>query len=372
GTYLVTTAEEGIVKLWNAATLEAADVLVVGTRSNMIYSAAFVGDSNQVLIALDSTLLLYDRPSRQRLHFGIGIHSGPIRDIAVHPSGRLAATAADDSLVCVWDLPTRQHLTCWSEPGVRSWYSVAFSSDGSLLAYGGDNGIIYVRPWQQPWQPARQLRQHGDSSGNLVIWSINFGTDEQLLLSGGVDRTVRFWDVQTARECARSTDHRFHVRSVRALPWGRRGVSGSLDSTIRQWTPKGTSLGTALQHGGQVLSVDYSPDGRLIASVGRDSALRLWESGIARSGDDTVATVLKYPVRLSLSPLVGAAGKSGAIAIQHQDYTWIPPLRTDSFACRILLRIPAWLLERPSGTTPVGAWDSVWLRTWLRATDTLA
>jgi hypothetical protein len=366
---LLTTAEEGVVKLWNVATLEATDVLVVGTRSTATYSAVFVGDSSRVLIAVDSVLLFYDRPSGQRTPFGFGVHRGFIRDIALHPSGRYAATAADDSLVCVWDLAMRQVLQCWKEPGVSSWYSVAFSPDGVWLAYGGNDGIVYVREWQQPWKPALRLGQHGDSLGNRVVWSLSFGTEEGLLVSGGVDRTVRFWDIATGSEHARGV-HRLHVRSVHALPWGRRVASGSLDSTVRQWTPSGTPLGTVLLHGAQVLSVSYAPDGKLLASAGRDSAIRLWESGLARSREDTIAVVLKYPARLRLPLLVGQPGESAVVAVLHEDYAWQSPLQRDSFAFRIRFRLPAWLLHRPL-VPVVGAWDTVSAELWLRRADTL-
>lgn len=371
GTYLVTTAEDGVVKLWNVATLEATDVLVIGNRSTILASAAFAGDSSRVLIAVDSLLLLYERSTGERIRFGSGVYQRFIRDVAVHPSGLYAATAADDTLLCVWDLKALQPLYCWGEPGVSSWYSVAFSPDGTLLAYGGNDGMLYIRPWQQPWQPARRFGQHGDSMGNRVIWAVSFGTEERLAISAGVDGTVRLWSLQTGQEQARALGHRFHVRSARALPWGRRIVSGSLDSTVRQWTPSGTPLGPVLWHGGQVLSVDYSPTGTLIASAGRDSALRLWESGVERSTDDTIAVFLRYPVRLRLPSLSHRAGESIYLPVLHEDYHWILPLRQDSFACNLVLRLPAWLVER-TGQPATSAWDTVRVEMWLRAADTLA
>jgi hypothetical protein len=47
GRYLVTTAEDGIVKLWTVPELEASDVLVIGTPA--LLSAAFLRDSTQVV-----------------------------------------------------------------------------------------------------------------------------------------------------------------------------------------------------------------------------------------------------------------------------------------------------------------------------------
>ncbi len=359
GRYLVTTAEDGIVKLWTVPELEASDVLVIGTPA--LLSAAFLRDSTQVVVSVDSLLLLYDRVSKVRRFFGAGVHRGVIRDIAAHPTGTLLATAADDSALCVWELAQLQPIARFAVPQVSSWYSVAFSLDGELLAAGGNDGNIYVWRWREQGAPL-QFGRHGDSLGNRVVWSVAFGTEEGLLLSGGVDGTVRIWDVYNGRERARALGHRFHVRSVRALPWGRRLLSAALDSTLRQWTPSGTPLGAPLWHGGAVLSADYSPDGRWIASVGRDSALRLWSSGAAQ--EETLRVVLKYPLRLRVAQLEGRVGEQRVLEIGTEDVEWIPPLQERQFSSRLTIRLPAWLCARLESGQPRPAlhrWDTLQL-----------
>ncbi len=359
GRYLITAAEDGIVKLWTVPELEASDVLVIGTPA--LLSAAFLRDSTQVVVSVDSLLLLYDRMSRVRRFFGAGVHRGVVRDIAVHPMGTLLATAADDSALCVWELARLQPIARFAVPQVSSWYSVAFSLDGELLAAGGNDGNVYVWRWREQGAPL-QFGRHGDSLGNRVVWSVAFGTEEGLLLSGGVDGTVRIWDVRSGRQRARALGHRFHVRSVRALPWGRRLLSAALDSTLRQWTPSGTPLGAPLWHGGAVLSADYSPDGRWIASVGRDSALRLWSSGAAQ--EETLLVVLKYPLRLRVAGIEGWAGEQRMLEIGTEDVEWIPPLQGRQFSSRLTMRLPAWLCARLESGQPRPAphrWDTLQL-----------
>ena len=68
--------------------------------------------------------------------------------------------------------------------------------------------------------------------------------------------------------------HLFSGMSIR--PDGRRIATREyFDHTIRQWdTESGEPVGTLTGHNSSVTSVEYSPDGRYLASVGPNSALR--------------------------------------------------------------------------------------------------
>ncbi len=111
-------------------------------------------------------------------------------------------------------------------------------------------------------QAARSLAGHTD-----WVRSVAFSSDGRLLASGSLDQTIKLWDTATGSEIQALPGHMNTVRSVTFSPDGRLLASGSSDQTIKLWeTATGREVRTLPSHKGEILSVAFSPDGNLLAS----------------------------------------------------------------------------------------------------------
>ncbi|MCA6229745.1 MAG: caspase family protein [Phenylobacterium sp.] len=82
-----------------------------------------------------------------------------------------------------------------------------------------------------------------------------------------------------AQEVRRFTGHGAEVMSVDFSPNGRQVLTGSNDDTARLWdTASGREIRSFTGHGGNVTSVAFSPDGRQVLTGSTDATARLWDA----------------------------------------------------------------------------------------------
>lgn len=130
----------------------------------------------------------------------------------------------------------------------------------------------------------KKAREAGELKGHISwIKCVEFSPDGSKAASGGVDKTVRVWDLSTSKELYRFEGHQDNVTCVAFSPSGNRLISGSSDKTLKLWDlDSGRLVKTYSGHTNIVTTVAFSSTGRLIASGSYDGSIRVWDLASGR------------------------------------------------------------------------------------------
>jgi WD40 repeat protein len=110
------------------------------------------------------------------------------------------------------------------------------------------------------------------------VISVAFTPDNDMLVGGFSDGSVRIWDVQTKHGVQSFVGHVKKVLSVAFSPCGTMIVSGSLDKTVRIWNISSGSCKCVLEgHEDRVSAVCWSVTGDRVISGSWDSSVRVWD-----------------------------------------------------------------------------------------------
>ncbi|HEX8422313.1 MAG TPA: WD40 repeat domain-containing protein, partial [Pyrinomonadaceae bacterium] len=214
-------------------------------------------------------------------------HRGPVRSAVFSPDGRFILTTSDDRTARVWDVKTGVEVSVLRGHR-KGLLSASFSPDGNLMVTSGDDGT--ARIWDRGMgQGFVELGKAGEVKDAL------FGARSNLILVSD-DRTARIWDVSTRK----SLPHVWSAHIAALGPEGKFIVTAKQEATRIYEAATGRVRVELPAHDGETLSAAYSPDGRFVATAGRDKVVRVRD--VETGKIDELPVEMKDIARLIFSP----------------------------------------------------------------------
>ncbi|HEU0202514.1 MAG TPA: TIR domain-containing protein [Burkholderiaceae bacterium] len=312
GRRIVTASEDGLARIWDAA---SGKELLALEHERRVTHASFSPDGARVVTtsagrtesnvtvwnaATGETLFALPAPATQRWRRAVFAQDGT----------RLLTIGLGK--VAVWDLEQRQKIEGLDVDDVTS---AAFSADGArlVLLHGRSKARVYDG---RRGTPIGRALQHE----NYVTDDAAFGADggTLLLVGGGY---ARAWNVADGTPLTPPLQHgpRALVTFAVASDDGRFIATIASDGTARLWHARtGQPITPPLVHGADVRHVAIRRDGSRLVTSGAD-AVRVWDIAAPHERDDTL---LAATARITAARRIDATGGVVPLTRAELQGTW--------------------------------------------------
>ncbi len=223
----------------------------------------------------------------------------PIRAAAFSHDGAMVITAGDDRLIHTWSAETGAAMDVLKGHAAPVT-ALSFAANGELTSTAAD-GTSLAWNLTPAWKLAGVI---GTSDGKSPfadrVESLAFSPDGKFLAVGGGEPSrggeIKIWDLQSGRTAAEPTAQsappsapvlarefpNLHSDTVLALefsPDGRFLASGAADKIARITDlASGKAVKSFEGHTHHILGLAWSADGRTLATAGADNVVKVWDT----------------------------------------------------------------------------------------------
>lgn len=250
GQIYVTASEDDTVKVWQ----QNGTILKTLTQSQAQISS--------ISLSLNGNQQEVSNP----------IYLNPVRSIST--ASNIYLIADNDAIVQSKSLVDNQLITSYSHK--TSVTNLSISGDQNLLATTTIDGQINI--WSKEGILQQTLAGHNGEVSDLQFIPQQNNSNPYQLISTGVDKTIRVWQVFNHDKGKVKEISSVAVSPIAANIF----ASTNPDHTIDIWS---TNLDGQHQkelslsgHNQTISQIKYSPDGQLIATAGWDKTIKLWNS----------------------------------------------------------------------------------------------
>ena len=270
------------MSLWDADTGKL--IPLSGGLEKRYMVAAFFIDGGKTLVSLAAKgegRVGADRPPYPRrwdAATGEFLGEMPVRlpqrmdEVVASPCGRILACRTLGTSGSLLDWRTGEQVFLFRRPsGEGAFWSTTFGPDGRQLAFtDGSRARVFDLPTQKIL-----FRQRPEAPGDEFSSVAFAGEGRNVLTSRG--SVITYWNVKTGKAVEHVQVAAEEVTCLRVSPDGRLVAGVGRDNRIHVWeVASGEAVMVFTGHRGRVAGVYFSPDGRHLLSASSDTTAIIW------------------------------------------------------------------------------------------------
>ena len=222
-------------------------------------------------------------------------HTQKIQKIDFSNDGTKLVTLGQEKILIFWNI-NEQTFLFKLKPENANFSSLRFSKTDKYFAAGTDDSLLMV--WTLLDNCRKSSLKHLFQDHKKAVTSLDFSSDEVLLISGSEDKSIMMHHVETGELMHTFKEHFDSVTSLRFSPRDNTFVSGGRDKKVILWNAdQKCKIKNFKNRPEEVIHLRYSTDGSLIYTVDKDCKIYVFDcNGDVRLGplkehDKTIETL---------------------------------------------------------------------------------